>query len=101
MDCTPPHIYISLHVWVPALNNFTLLQFELYQEKDVPAATGPQTGLQGKHLPIVTYGPLPGNGPKKGRITPLLGRCHSNGPKKNRLQRKHYLCLATDDAYEY
>jgi hypothetical protein len=39
--------------------------------------------------------------PRKERITPLLGRRHSNLPKKNRLQRKHNLCLAKGDAYEY
>jgi hypothetical protein len=26
MECTPPHIYFSLYLCVPALNNFTLLQ---------------------------------------------------------------------------
>jgi hypothetical protein len=39
--------------------------------------------------------------PRKERITPLLGHCHTNAPKKNWPQRKHHLCLATRDAYEY
>jgi hypothetical protein len=65
MECTPIHIYFSLYLWVPALNKFTLLQFGLYYENDVPAATDPQNGPQGKQLPVVTHGPPPGNGLKK------------------------------------
>jgi hypothetical protein len=54
------------------------------------------------NAPIVTYGQLPGNGPKKKKhITPLLARCLSNVPKKNWPKRKHHFCLAKGDAYEY
>jgi hypothetical protein len=61
MECTPLHIYFSidfsiqlLHLCLSAPTNLTFLQFRLYKENYLPMATGPQNGLQGKHLPIPT-----------------------------------------------
>jgi hypothetical protein len=89
-ECTPPHIYFSidfslqlLHLCVPVPTNITLLQFGLYEENDLPVATGPQNGPQGKHLRIVNYGPLPGNGPIKRKHYPFVGPRHGSVPKKN------------------
>jgi hypothetical protein len=79
-ECNPLHIYVSLnftlqllHLYVPAPTNLTLLQFGLYKENYLPVATCPQNRLQGKHLPIVIYGPLPDNGPKKRKHYPFVG----------------------------
>jgi hypothetical protein len=78
MECTPLHIYFSLdlllHFCVPALQSHITTD-------DVPAATVPQNGPQGKCKPhCYIRAAAWQRTPQKERITSLLGRCLLTDP---------------------
>jgi hypothetical protein len=102
-ECTLFHIYFSLDFFYACLLLPTSPSWNSGFTKRIifPWQRVLRMDPKEKTSQLLLTGRCLATDPRKWLIPPLVGRWHSNVPKKNWPQRQHLLCLATGDAYEY